>query len=231
MSNEPLVYDPNTVTGNGARDNLLTLAIMKLEQAGDDPSVLASVQLELPKDFDLDAGELAAMLAHMNIKPVEAPTREALAVEAVADETVPEPVESQTMTADEARDAVVMWEKRLAQARGARLGAEQKARDLRGRLGAAVQEFVQGFSQLSPEENVRQMIASEQARKAAGIPINGGRTRTGGPSVVDMAAGSADGSSANRSFAPKFRRGAFTQKGGMNFDPRRGPVAKPPSER
>jgi hypothetical protein len=245
MSNDaPLKWDPNTVTGTAGRDMRLTAAIMTLEQRGDDPAVLASVQLELPQDFDLDATELSDMLDHMNIVPggtvaVPDPAEDEGEAEAAAfakhregqrRPLVPT-VESPTITADEARDSVVLWEKRLAQARGARLGADQKARDLRGKLATAMQEFVAGFAQLTPEQNAREMIASEQARKAAGIPLNGGRARTGGPSVVDQSAGSADGSSANRRYGSGFRRGAYTKPGGLNFDPRRGPVAKLPSQR
>jgi hypothetical protein len=235
MSNEPVKFDPNTVTGNPGRDMLLKGAILKLESNGDDPSLLPSVQLELPPDFDLDAGELAAMLDHMHIAPVENtpeqvrgdPVEADLPAEGKSGEAAP--VEPPTMTQDEAHDAVVMWEKKLAHARGARLGAEQKARDMRTKLGAAVQEFVTGFSQLTHEQAVRAIIATEAERKAAGIPL--GRPRNVlGPSVVDQAAGG-HGHSANRSFAPKFRRGASTIKGSLNFDPRKGPVAKLPSQR
>jgi len=235
MSNETTIkFDPNSVTGNAGRDMYLVNAIQTLHNRGDDPSVLPSVQLELPKDFDLDADELAAMIEHLGITaPVEAAVADDISpANKSADESVEEvPVEAPPeLTSDQARDAVVDWEKRLAHARGARIGAEQKARDMRGKLAKAVQEFVTGFSQLTPEQNVRQMIASEQARKAAGIPLGRPQHR-GGPSVVDMAAGNANGNSANRAYAPKFRRGASTQKGALNFDPRKGPVAKLPSQR
>src|SRR5579864_6430954 len=102
--------EQQSVTGNPARDNLLMIAIQTLHNRGDNPSLMPSVQLELPSDFDLGADELAAMLDAMGIKP-EAP------VEAVVDagaESV-KPVEVPEHSRDHVLDSIVHLNQQIVQ--------------------------------------------------------------------------------------------------------------------
>jgi len=119
----------------------------------------------------------------------------------------------------------------LANARVAVIGAQNTERDARGKLAKAVSAFQSGFPPITREQLMRDMIASEQARKAAGHTSHP-QSRPG-KSVVDRVAFYGRGGNPARG---DYRRGAFPSQafGAPNHDPRRGAVAaqpKVPSER
>jgi len=89
--------------------------------------------------------------------------------------------------------------------------AIDRQRECRGRLGIAIQKWQQAIGAIiSPDENLRQHLASEaqqRADRAAGrIPARAGRARPG-PSVIDqIAAGTAGAVYGNRGGAFAYKR-------------------------
>lgn len=122
-------------------------------------------------------------------------------------------------------------EKDLANARVARTVAGNTERRLYGVLAKAITQFQSGFVPMTPEqlrrEYVQEQAAIRQGIKDGTIPTGPGPAI--GKSVVDRAAYYSRGNPRTGNY----RRGAYpaNYKGGPNFDPRRGPVVKPPSER
>jgi hypothetical protein len=119
-------------------------------------------------------------------------------------------------------------EQDLANARVLQITEDNQERALRGDLAKAVSAFQSGFPPITREQLMRDVIASEQERKAAGHPSRP-QSRPG-KSVVDRVAFYGRGGNPARG---DYRRGAFASqaKGAPNYDPRRGAVAKVPSER
>jgi hypothetical protein len=134
----------------------------------------------------------------------------------------------------EAIDAAIVRrnkaEQGLANARVAVTVAGNAERAARAKLAEAVTTFQNGFPKVTREQLMRDVIASEQERKAAGHPLQPqGRP---GKSAVDRQAFYGRGGNPARG---DYRRGAFPAqaKGAPNYDPRRGAVAaqtKVPSE-
>jgi hypothetical protein len=119
-------------------------------------------------------------------------------------------------------------EQDLANARVLQITEDNTERALRGDLAKAVGAFQSGFPPITREQLMRDVIASEQERKAAGHPSR--PKSQPGKSVVDRVAFYGRGGNPARG---DYRRGAFSSqaKGAPNYDPRRGAVAKVPSER
>jgi hypothetical protein len=120
-------------------------------------------------------------------------------------------------------------EQGLANARVAVTVAGNAERAARAKLAEAVTTFQNGFPKVTHEQLMRDVIASEQQRKAAGHPLR--PQGQPGKSVVDRVAFYGRGGNPARG---DYRRGAFaaSAKGAPNYDPRRGAVAaKVPSER
>jgi hypothetical protein len=213
-------------TGNDIRDALLMAAIAKAQQDGV-PITVPVLELEcgLPADFELGQDELDGMLASMAPAEAESTPIEPDAVDA------PEESSPAAMTATEARDRVVALNNQLAQARADVMSAQQRQRDARAKLGAAITQFQSGFAKISPSELLRQNARDQAELRRLG---KDGRMRQSqpGPSAVDQMAYFSKGGSVNRGAGPKWRRGAYdaSAQGAPNSDPRRGPVAKPPGQ-
>jgi hypothetical protein len=180
-----------SVTGNPMRDAILRNALTSL----DDHS-LATVQAVLPGDFDLDQGELDAMLATMTAsKDAAAEPVEAESVEA------PEPP---TLSLSEANAALADWQHKTQLARMALSERDREQRAARAKLVEAINFFLRGNVTMTREQLQREHIASEQARKAAGAERHRPLT-THGPSVFDIGR-AGHGHSVNRRYSPT-RRG------------------------
>lgn len=159
----------------------------------------------------------------------------------------------------EAIDAAVhrriMADQGIANARVAVTVAGNIERAARTKLAEAVTEFQNGFPKVTRETLMRDYVASEQARKAAGHPLQ--RQGRPGKSEVDQSAFYSRGGNPARHFPPPwslngklvppgtpgavegskgYRRGALPSqaRGAPNFNPARGNVVaqpKVPSER
>jgi hypothetical protein len=119
----------------------------------------------------------------------------------------------------------------VANTRNAVLAAQNVEREARARLANAVVQFQSGFQAVTPEQLRRDHVKEQQAIRAgiANGTIEPPRYGSGvGKSVVDRIAFAQRSGSHNNG---NFRRGASTIKGAPNFDPRKGPVAKLPSQR
>jgi hypothetical protein len=234
-----------------------------IAQNSDVPITVEALAPLLPDNFDLGEDDLelyrerhpieaeptpaqheaAAMVQSlMSAEPIEfegapEPTPEATnapAPEAVAESAEPEP--PAPATPEQVESAVTRRnraEQKLANARVAVLSAQNAERAARGKLAEAVTTFQNGFPKVTREQLARDVIASEQARKAAGHTLQP-QGRPGKSAVDRIAFYGRGGNPAGGGGA--YRRGAFPAqaKGAPNFDPRRGTVAvqaKLPSER
>jgi hypothetical protein len=151
-------------------------------------------------------------------QPIKAPEADSLAPAPAT----PEQIEAATLRRNKA-------EQTLANARVAVMVAQNAERGARAKLAEAVTTFQKGFPKVTHEQLMRDVIASEQQRKAAGHPLR--PQGQPGKSVVDRVAFYGRGGNPARG---DYRRGAFaaSAKGAPNYDPRRGAVAaKVPSER
>lgn len=124
---------------------------------------------------------------------------------------------------DEARENLRIAHVALAKARAAVTTATNKRNAARGRMANAVTAWQTGLPRMTREQAVRESIASYQATRAEQV-----QHFKPGPSVIDRVAANQRGGPAAWG---NFRRGASTVRGGLNFDPRKGPVAKLPSQR
>lgn len=221
-----------SVTGNPVRDEMIRAAVRQAQEDGK-PVTVAVLGLEhLPGDFDLSQDELDGVLATM-VAPQEAP---AVADPLSAEPDAPAEAESAesepALTMDEARDRLVRLQDALAEARGAVLTLAQRQRDARAKLSDAIVRFQTGFAKVTPTELLRQHVREQAELRAQGKNV---RARVGqpGPSVVDQMAYYSRGGTVNRGNGPRWRRGAFAvdSYGAPNTDPRRGAIAKLPSQR
>jgi hypothetical protein len=191
-----------------------------------------SVHAELPeamfKGFDADppgedeiaaAMELIEQQAAEHVASLEQPG------ETIREQTPDEPAqpEAPTLPPDEARENLRLANLTLANARTNLLACTNRRNAARGRLADAVAAWQSGLPRISRDQAVKEAIASYQATRAEQQ-----RRPTPGPSMVDRIAASQRGGPAAWG---NFRRGASTVRGGLNFDPRKGPVAKLPSQR
>jgi hypothetical protein len=188
-----------------------------------------------PKDFDLGEDDLEnyrqsrPVIFEGESEATTAATQEA-APDAVAEPEAPPPPATPDQV-EAATNRRVAADQSLANARSAVMAAGWVERDARDKLAKAVSAFQSGFAPITREMLMRDVIASEQARKAAGHPSQ--RQGQPGKSVVDRIAFHGRGGNPARG---DYRRGAFPSqtKGAPNYDPRRGAVAaqpKLPSER
>jgi hypothetical protein len=181
----------------------------------------------LPDNFDLGEDDLEHYRQSRPItfegepEATPAATQEA-APEAVAEPEAPPATPDQIETATQRRIAA---DQSIANARVAVIAAGNVERAARAKLAEAVTTFQNGFPKVTREQLMRDMIASEQERKAAGNPLRPqGRP---GKSAVDRTAFYGRGGNPARG---DYRRGAFPSqaKGAPNYDPRRGAVAALP---
>jgi len=232
--------EQQSVTGNPARDNLLMIAIQTLQNRGDNPSLMPSVQLELPSDFDLGADELAAMLDTMGIKPEAAVESVAPAVDAVVDGEPVEPMEVPEHSRDHVLDSIVALNKQVVQAQADLISLGHAQRQARDVLAKAIHAFAAGsFVQPTREECVRQVGETMRAVREGRIP-SAPRPVNAKGSVIDRMNGMDGGPGAADRYARKqmtrgYRRsrpgdvyGCISD--GPNGQPRYG-IKKLPSER
>ena len=206
-----------------------------------EPLTVDALKDFFPPDFDLGLDDLqphidaAATAIEFEGEPEALPPQaRAVAAANVAAEPVATEPEAPPATPEAIERATVRRlaaDQALANARVAVISAQNVERDARGKLAKAVGAFQSGFPQITREQLMRDMIASEQARKAAGHTSHP-QSRPG-KSVVDRVAFYGRGGNPARG---DYRRGAFPSQafGAPNHDPRRGAVAaqpKVPSER
>jgi hypothetical protein len=111
--------------------------------------------------------------------------------------------------------------------------AREAVADTRAEVAKRLADYNAKVPVISREQNVREHIASENARRKAvaeGCAQPTERAKPG-PSHIDRAAYYGRHGDANDRVRSRFRnggyhRGAYTLQGGVNLDPRRGPVAK-----
>jgi hypothetical protein len=114
--------------------------------------------------------------------------------------------------------------------------AQNVEKDARIKLADSIIQFQSGFDKLTPEQlrrdHVKEQAAIRQAQKDGTLPMRLGPGI--GKSAVDRAAYfSKFGHGAGAGGGGAYRRGAYSsnERGTLNTDPRRGAVAKLPSER
>jgi pyruvate/2-oxoglutarate dehydrogenase complex dihydrolipoamide acyltransferase (E2) component len=228
-----------------------------INQNSSEPITVENLAPFFPKDFDLGEDDLEnyrqsrPVIFEGEPEAMPAATQEA-APEAVAEPEAPPPATPDAIEAATVRR--IAADQSLANARVAVTVAGNVERAARDKLAKAVSAFQSGFAPITREMLMRDVIASEQARKAAGhVTQRQGRP---GNSVVDQSAFYGRGGNPAR-YAPApwglngkpvpagtpgavpgakgYRRGAFSsqEKGARNDNPARGPVAalpKVPSE-
>ena len=122
----------------------------------------------------------------------------------------------------------------LGQARVELRLARQAVTDARATVAKRLADYNAAVPVITPEENARQYIASEQARKQAAMDGRAPPQQRARPgkSYIDRAAfwgthGGADDAVRSNFRNGGYRRGAFPKHmmGAINTDPRRGPVA------
>lgn len=232
-------------TGSEGRDLWLKRAIAEVIALHEQPT-FGTVTAHLPNDFDLDAEELAGMLADLypdHVLPETAPPKpeqvESVALEPPEDEITYEVDPALLTTAEgiervkrgiaesEARRQLDEANARLDAARERMVNAQVRLRHTRADLAAAITQW-----QLLAE-SVTDGLSAEQRRQI--------ETRNFLASTAkDRAANPRLGRNANAFVFSRMRngpnRGAFSRSaaarsGYINRDPSRGPVAKIPSER
>lgn len=227
-----------SVTGNPTRDAILSNAILKLYNNGDDPSLLPSVQIELPHDFDLDAAELQAMLDHMGIKPpvVEAPVKAPVEGE----QPTEPPPEIPEHSRDHVLDSIVQLNREIVQAQADLISLGHAQRYARDVLAKAIQAFAAGsFVQPTREQCVREVGETMKAVREGRVPSAPRPVRAQG-SVIDRMNGLDGGPGAADRFARKQMERGYRRStrgdvygrlsDGPNGQPRYGIRPKLPSE-
>src|ERR1700720_2023371 len=151
-----------------------------IQQNSDVPITVESLAPLLPPDFSLGEDDLEHYReSHPQAEPpIEfegdtAPTAEAPApaVESAKPQPEPEPEPAQPPTPEAIEAAVTRRNKAeqdLANARVLQITEDNTERALRGDLAKAVSAFQSGFPPITREQLMRDVIASEQERKAAG---------------------------------------------------------------
>ena len=212
------------------------------------PITIEHVAKYLPDDFELDTEDLAP---HVPAEAEPAPQAQPFDWGALANRVdalqanAPAAPEAEQATAEPEAPAVqpgdveaatarrIAADSLVANARVALITAQNVEKDARTKLANAVTQFQSGFAPVTPEQlrrdHVNEQAAIRQAQKDGTLPVVG-RGHGIGKSVVDrMAAYSRGGNPAQGNY----RRGAYPSqmRGAPNYDPRRGPVVKPPSVR
>ena len=195
-------------SGNVLRDAGLIRVVQAAQTAGE-PITPANISLHCRQEFgdtftDVTEGELAECVAYMG-PPPEAGNL--VSVE-VGIEPQPEPErEPPTMTYNEAALMVQDAQQNLLAARRELADAMTAQKAARGALSVAVMAWQRGGAPAPTRESLqRDYIASEQARKLAGV--NARRMPTPGPSVIDQHAAYSAGGDANTFARKQMRHGS-----------------------
>lgn len=181
---------------------------------------------DVGEDEAAAAFELIEQQAEAHAATLEAESSQAASPDtAPADHAEAAPMEAPTISPDEARENLRLASVALANARAAVIGATNRRNAARERLAACVTSWQTGLPRMTREQAVRESIASYQATREQQH-----RRPTPGPSVIDRFAMATRGGNYGAGGGNSFRRGASTVRNSLNRDPRRGPVAKLPSE-
>lgn len=200
----------------------------------DAPLTIEGLREFFPSDFDLGDDDLAPYQT-IEFEPEAEPTPAsvALAAKPEAAPVAAEPTPARTPEAIEAATLRrIASDQNLANARVAVTVAGNAERAARAKLAEAVNTFQKGFPPVTREKLVGDFV-KEQAeirRKIASGEMEPRKNPGIGKSVVDRTAFYGRG---GNPATGNYRRGAYAAqfKGTKNYDPRRGPVAKLPSER
>jgi hypothetical protein len=195
-------------SGNALRDAGL-IAVIEEAQASGEPITPANISLNCRQKFnpsfvEVTATELAEAVASLAAREAEPEAQPDTVVERQHLDEQPEPP---TMTRAEAEQMVKDAQRNLFDVRRELADKVTAQKAARGALAAAVMSWQRGGApQQTREEMQREHIATEQARKLAGLSINGRASGPGGPSAYDMSRAGANGRSVNRRYSPT-RRG------------------------
>jgi hypothetical protein len=227
---------------NPLRDQMVRNVI---GQHAGEPITVENLAPHFPPDFDLGQDDLAPYQevefeggpAEVKADPTPEPDSKALADARDAKTPVsPQPrTPKEAQALAEAIEAATLRriksDQNLANRRVELLAAQSAERDARTKLAEAVTTFQKGFAPVTPEQ-LRRAHVQEQAEIRAAIKdgrLSPRKNPGSGKSVVDRMASYGRGGNPARG---DYRRGAYPSqaKGAPNYDPRRGPVAKLPSE-
>jgi hypothetical protein len=229
-------------TGSLTRDGMIVIATRALREAGE-PETLPNVQLRLPDDFDLAQDEWDGIRGFIDNEATAIPEPDASAAEVepwLVDSEQAAAAEAEAQfapaTRDEAMAEIMGLQRLLAEARALVRIKTDERKAARERLSIAVTRFQLGAGCVMTQTELLKLNAREQQLlriARANGELAPPRQNMPGPSAVDRAAFYSRGGSANVGHGPKWRRGAagIESRGSLNHDPRRGPVAKLPSER
>ncbi len=182
-----------SIHDNPERAARLMRAIKETIACHENPLQIGFVSNKLPHDFDLSDDELAEALREMKLLgEATEPAQVVPAVSTAPARVVPaahtEPAQRQPpearITQTQARKAVEAAHKRLGEARVAVIIARNKHADTNAALALAITGWQRGEDPMTSEQRrmrmVREMLASEQARKQAlhDAGIKGTRMRT-----------------------------------------------------
>jgi len=194
-------------SGNLARDTGLTKVVQAATVAGE-PITSANISLHCRQEYgdtfsDVSDTELAECVAFIT-PPAAEPEAEPAQVGIDPNEPEREPP---TMTRNEAALMVQDAQLNLLAARREHADKMTAQKAARGALSVAVMAWQRGGeAQPSREQLQREYIASEQARKLAGVS---GRVRpTPGPSIIDQHAAYSTGGDANTFARKQMRHGS-----------------------
>jgi hypothetical protein len=210
-----------------------------VSQAGP-PVTIENVAKFLPPAFDLDNIDLAPFVDLETV--AEAPTVEPfdwgalgarverLQANAQQPQAEAEPEPPATPDAIEAATRRrIAADSLVANARVAVIAASNVEREARIKLAKAVTQFQSGFAPVTPEQlrrdYVKEQAAIRQAQKDGTLPVP--PRGAVGKSMIDRIAAAQRGGS----LMGNFRRGASPVRGMPNYDPRKGPTVKLPSQR
>jgi len=156
-------YDPNSITGNAARDAMIVTAV-NIARNGDGVTTLPAIQIMLPGNFDLDEVELKNVIAAMDA-PEQVDTSGVVETPPapIPDEPQPEPP---TMTHEEAQARIAALNEKLARLRAELERLSRCQRKARTDLAAAVQAFVTGQQPRTFDALVREELAANQQHRA-----------------------------------------------------------------
>ena len=221
-------------TGNPNRDAAIITVIRETIDEQSEPLTWANVALKCerfgPSFGDLSEEEFTLAVASLDASQADTASESSTPVES----TEPSPAVSR----DEANARIVHANSDLARARGALITAGNRQKQARANLASAISAFVAGQQPMTFEQLARQEIAANQAYKQAvkdGEIAPRQRPQPGRSHIDRVAAYSAGGNASDHvrgQLQTGHRRGASPayMKGRPNFDPRRGPVAKLPSQ-
>jgi len=183
--------------------------------------------------FDKTPDGQHSLVPSKSLENIEAPR--AAEVEASGNDVAPQP--EILLTSAEANQAALSAQNKLTEAQVTARRAKEAAAKARAVLAAAIAEWRDGAPPYTQEMLLRDHLRSEQEKRKARIEGGGAQMPAPrvGRSYIDKAAAygrdaSPEGHVRSRMQNGGSHRGAFpsSQKYQMNYDPKRGPVAKPP---